>query len=352
MPNDLIDPPAEPTEPPRRRPGRPPKLTADEQAKLIAYVRENPQATVDQMCAWVKATLGKSVDRVTVVKYLKLHGIAKRRPPKLAATTPEVHASASKAAATDTSIAIPKKRYGYKEFHRTGGSEDTYPSSTTDAKWARIEHLFVHTGVGKPPEYERRVLLDAMLYVVRGGVAWRMMPKGFPPWENVYATFVSGFAYPPNSSETRKLRHRAHRRGAVAAARPCFASRCRYDSPPMASTVAWCVSRSTMVATQAAVGNTSCHRHHRVAVVWLGCPPGSAGVSPAQSRPWAAKMAALSGKPVTDCRSTASLPPFHSFFSPMRIWWGPPAFGVARGLRTSGRPRRIGIAERVQLRAR
>lgn len=40
-----------------------------------------------------------------------------------------------------------------------------------------------------PPKYPRRLLIDACCYVVRTGCAWRMLPKEFPAWQNVYRTF-------------------------------------------------------------------------------------------------------------------------------------------------------------------
>ncbi|MBS9405669.1 IS5 family transposase [Halomonas sp. TRM85114] len=42
---------------------------------------------------------------------------------------------------------------------------------------------------GTPPRYPRRLLVDACCYVVRSGCSWRMLPKDFPAWQNVYRTF-------------------------------------------------------------------------------------------------------------------------------------------------------------------
>jgi transposase len=33
------------------------------------------------------------------------------------------------------------------------------------------------------------VIVDAILYVVRTGCAWRYLPADFPPWETVYGRF-------------------------------------------------------------------------------------------------------------------------------------------------------------------
>ncbi len=39
---------------------------------------------------------------------------------------------------------------------------------------------------GRPEEHPRRLMLDAILYLVRGGLAWRQLPAEFPPAKTVY----------------------------------------------------------------------------------------------------------------------------------------------------------------------
>jgi transposase len=65
-----------------------------------------------------------------------------------------------------------------------------YPSDTSDEQWALIEPLLpeVKTG-GRPEKHPRRALVDAILYVVRTGCAWRQLPADFPPWQTVYWYF-------------------------------------------------------------------------------------------------------------------------------------------------------------------
>lgn len=43
--------------------------------------------------------------------------------------------------------------------------------------------------MGRPEKHSRRVILDAILYVVRTGCAWRYLPADFPPWQTVYGRF-------------------------------------------------------------------------------------------------------------------------------------------------------------------
>jgi transposase len=66
-----------------------------------------------------------------------------------------------------------------------------YPSDTSDEQWALIEPLLppVNNG-GRPEKHPRRAVVDAILYVVRTGCAWRQLPTDFPPWQTVYWYFV------------------------------------------------------------------------------------------------------------------------------------------------------------------
>ncbi|QXC46255.1 IS5 family transposase [Rhodococcus qingshengii] len=70
-----------------------------------------------------------------------------------------------------------------------------YSSSVTDAEWTTLEPLLPTPGStagrgGRPEKYCRRVMVDAILYIVRGGVAWRQLPVEFPPTGTVYAVFA------------------------------------------------------------------------------------------------------------------------------------------------------------------
>ncbi|WP_440073855.1 IS5 family transposase [Streptosporangium sp. OZ121] len=43
---------------------------------------------------------------------------------------------------------------------------------------------------GRPDKHPRREVVDAIMYVVRTGCAWRQLPADFPPWQTVYWHFV------------------------------------------------------------------------------------------------------------------------------------------------------------------
>ena len=46
----------------------------------------------------------------------------------------------------------------------------------------------VRTG-GRPEKHPRRLVLDAIFYLVRGGIAWAALPRDFPPHQTVYGLF-------------------------------------------------------------------------------------------------------------------------------------------------------------------
>ncbi|MFO0754886.1 MAG: IS5 family transposase [Byssovorax sp.] len=69
-----------------------------------------------------------------------------------------------------------------------------YPSDLTDAEYAILEPLVppCKSGTskgGRPEEYARREILNAICYVTRSGCAWRMMPHDLPPWDTAYHYF-------------------------------------------------------------------------------------------------------------------------------------------------------------------
>ena len=44
---------------------------------------------------------------------------------------------------------------------------------------------------GRPVKYPRREIVNAILYLVRSGCQWRMLPDEFPPWKTVYGYFAA-----------------------------------------------------------------------------------------------------------------------------------------------------------------
>ena len=65
-----------------------------------------------------------------------------------------------------------------------------YPSDLTDKEWAILEPYVPSVkGGGRPEKYSRREIVNGILYILRGGSSWRMLPHDFPPWDTVYGYF-------------------------------------------------------------------------------------------------------------------------------------------------------------------
>jgi putative transposase len=65
----------------------------------------------------------------------------------------------------------------------------TYPSDLTDEQWALIEPFFpVHPG-GRARSTDLRAVVDAILYLLHSGCAWRYLPADFPPRSTVWRYF-------------------------------------------------------------------------------------------------------------------------------------------------------------------
>ena len=65
-----------------------------------------------------------------------------------------------------------------------------YPSDLTDGQWGAIERHFQRSDPrGAVSKHSKRVFVNAIIYVIRTGVLWRMLPKDMPPWQTVYNHF-------------------------------------------------------------------------------------------------------------------------------------------------------------------
>ncbi len=66
----------------------------------------------------------------------------------------------------------------------------SYSTDLSDAEWGCLEpHLPPPNRRGRPRTHADREILDAVFYVSKSGCPWRLLPRGFPPWETVYWWF-------------------------------------------------------------------------------------------------------------------------------------------------------------------
>lgn len=66
----------------------------------------------------------------------------------------------------------------------------SYPTDLSNAEWDLIkDQVPPPKPGGRPPDYERREIVNAIRYVIRSGCAWRLLPHDLPPWQITYHYF-------------------------------------------------------------------------------------------------------------------------------------------------------------------
>ena len=69
-------------------------------------------------------------------------------------------------------------------------SAQLYPTDLTDSQWGIIQDMLPPAKPGgRPRSLDMRQVVNAILYVVVGGIQWRMLPREYPAWQSVYGYF-------------------------------------------------------------------------------------------------------------------------------------------------------------------
>lgn len=61
-----------------------------------------------------------------------------------------------------------------------------YESDLTDKQWEEIEGFFPS---GNKSKYYKRSMVEAVLYIVKTGCQWRMLPHDYPPYTAVWSFY-------------------------------------------------------------------------------------------------------------------------------------------------------------------
>ena len=65
-----------------------------------------------------------------------------------------------------------------------------YPSDLTDDEWVLLSpHIPSVKAGGRPACYERREIVNGILYVLRRGCGCRRLPHDLPAWDSVYGYY-------------------------------------------------------------------------------------------------------------------------------------------------------------------
>ena len=156
-----------------RHRGRKPVLDDTDHRAMREWVTERPVASAAEIAALVAERRGKKVGTATVTKALHAMGFRKERPRR------------------PPSAPTPQSKPRYTAAHRREPTPTSYPSSLTDAEWAVLEPELTaaRDPRGRKPKHDRRLIMDAVFFLVRSGCQWRMLPKEFPPWAAVWSVF-------------------------------------------------------------------------------------------------------------------------------------------------------------------
>ena len=68
-----------------------------------------------------------------------------------------------------------------KEYKAT-----SYASDLTDRQWEAIKGFFP---VSNKSKYHKRSLVEAVLYILKTGCQWRMLPHDYPPHDTVWSFY-------------------------------------------------------------------------------------------------------------------------------------------------------------------
>jgi len=70
-------------------------------------------------------------------------------------------------------------------------AREPYLTDLTDAQWEQIEpYIPPPHRRGRHRTYDRREIVNALLYISRTGCQWRLLPHDFPPYRTVFGCFT------------------------------------------------------------------------------------------------------------------------------------------------------------------
>ena len=65
-----------------------------------------------------------------------------------------------------------------------------YQTDLKDSEWDLIKTYFEpNSKRGSSHKHEKKHIVNGILYLLKGGIPWRLLPNDFPPWKTVYDHF-------------------------------------------------------------------------------------------------------------------------------------------------------------------
>jgi len=74
-------------------------------------------------------------------------------------------------------------------YNVTKGESMRYRTDLTDHQWSIIEPIFKSNKGQHFSEHSKRTMVNAVLYLVKTGCQWNLLPNDFPPYEAVRSFF-------------------------------------------------------------------------------------------------------------------------------------------------------------------
>jgi len=77
-----------------------------------------------------------------------------------------------------------------QQWRKKMKSRKAYPSDVTDAEWEILKPMIpAISAEAVIVVHERREIVNGILYVLRSGCPWRLLPNDLPAWGTVYSYF-------------------------------------------------------------------------------------------------------------------------------------------------------------------
>ena len=98
-----------------------------------------------------------------------------------------------------------------------------YPSDLSEREWECVKDLIPEPMPGgRPAKWARHEIVNAILYILRTGCQWRLLPHDFPPYQTVFYYFrqwrISGLWEKVNTALRETVRTELEREASPSAA--------------------------------------------------------------------------------------------------------------------------------------
>lgn len=157
-----------------RKRGRPRAISQIDLRALEVLIESNPHITLQEISREMAQHMGRNLALMTWSRALRQLGLRKINGRRAVSRTEKQSPQAA---------SLPKPSL----------EDCTHLSSAflTDREWEALQTI-VETpiGRGRPPVHDRRVMWNAVFYMIRTGTPWRAMPANFPSHKAVFAFYT------------------------------------------------------------------------------------------------------------------------------------------------------------------